>query len=72
MGKNAEERQQAYRVLFRGRIAGRVLKEIRDATNKSWVLGEDRFKAQIEEYWGELHGRGSGVGIENRKNIVLR
>ncbi|PCI11398.1 MAG: transposase [Thiotrichales bacterium] len=52
LGENSKERQQAYRVLFRGRISDRVLKEIRDATNKSWVLGEDRFKAQIEDIVG--------------------
>ncbi|MEO0443276.1 MAG: transposase [Pseudomonadota bacterium] len=49
LGKTAEDRQQSYRVLFRGRIAERTLKEIREATNKAWVLGSDRFKEEIEQ-----------------------
>lgn len=48
LGKTDEERQKNYRGLFRGRMAERDLVAIRDATNKSWVLGSDRFKSQIE------------------------
>ena len=29
-----------------------ALKEIRDATHKAWVLGDNRFKAQIEAQTG--------------------
>ncbi len=56
LGESAEERQQAYRMLFRGRIAEHVLKEIRDATNKGWVLGEGRFAKQIENIMGRVAG----------------
>jgi putative transposase len=48
LGKTVEERQEAYRALFRGRMPERDVATIRDATNKAWVLGDDRFKAQIE------------------------
>ncbi len=48
LGNTEEERQSAYRSLFRGRLPERQLSEIREATNKGWVLGDDRFKAQIE------------------------
>lgn len=48
LGKVAEERQSAYRELFRARIADKTLTEIREATNKAWVLGDDRFKRKIE------------------------
>ena len=48
LGVNPEARQQAYRALFKGRIAERTLEEIREATNKAWVLGSDHFKQQIE------------------------
>ncbi|MCF6281787.1 MAG: hypothetical protein L3J28_06165 [Candidatus Polarisedimenticolaceae bacterium] len=43
-----EERQAAYRALFRHRLAERTLEALREATNKAWVLGDDRFKAEIE------------------------
>jgi len=48
LGRNTDERQAAYRQLFRARIAEQTLAEIREATNKAWVLGSDRFKRKIE------------------------
>ena len=49
LGKTVEERQMVYRQLFRTRIPDRTLVEIRESTNKAWVLGNDRFKAKIEK-----------------------
>lgn len=49
LGKTPEERQSAYRQLFRARISEGTLDEIRQATNKAWVLGNDRFKRRIEK-----------------------
>lgn len=48
LGKTAEERQKAYRLLFRGRMAEKDIDEIRDCTKKSWVVGDDRFKLKVE------------------------
>ncbi|MGH8272765.1 MAG: transposase [Gammaproteobacteria bacterium] len=48
LGESAETRQSVYRQLFRARIAEKTLGEIREATNKAWVLGDDRFKRRIE------------------------
>ena len=48
LGKTAQERQAAYRQLFKHHLAERDMIEIRDATNKAWVLGSDRFKARME------------------------
>lgn len=42
LGKTDEERQAAYRALFRGRMSKRELTAIREATNKACVLGSDR------------------------------
>jgi putative transposase len=47
LGSTAEERQSAYRQLFRARIPEKTLGEIRDSTNKAWVLGSNQFKAKI-------------------------
>lgn len=52
LGKTEAERQSAYRSLFRGRMLERELTAIREATNKAWVLGDDRFKAKIEAKTG--------------------
>lgn len=49
LGRSADERQQAYRQLFRTRITEMTLEDIREATNKAWVLGSDRFKTKIEK-----------------------
>ena len=61
LGKTEAERQDAYLSLFRGRMPERELTAIREATNKAWVLGDDRFKANIEAKTGRraiLLGRG--------------
>lgn len=52
LGKTGAEQQIAYRALFRGKMPERDLAAIRESTNKGWVLGDDRFKAQIEARTG--------------------
>lgn len=49
LGRSAEQRQSAYRDLFRQTVADEFLGALRDATNKGWVLGNERFRAQVEE-----------------------
>ena len=48
LGATDKERKQAYRQLFRTHIGEATLREIREATNKAWVLGNDCFKQQVE------------------------
>lgn len=48
LGRASTERQAAYRDLFDTVIEPGTLEAIRAATNKAWVLGNDRFKEQIE------------------------
>ena len=48
IGRNAVERQKGYQELFRKDITEVELDEIREATNKAWALGNDRFKEKIE------------------------
>ena len=47
LGATKEERQAAYRALFRHRLAQHTLEELGEATNKSWILGNDRFRERI-------------------------
>jgi len=49
LGRTGDERQAAYRQLFRHRLGESTLAEIRNATNKAWVLGNDRFKQRIQK-----------------------
>lgn len=48
LGSEPAERQAHYRSLFNGRMPERELEEIREATNKAWVLGSDSFKRHFE------------------------
>jgi putative transposase len=52
LGTDQEERKRAYRALFEHNIPALTLQEIRDATNRTWVLGGNRFNQQIERQMG--------------------
>ena len=52
LGKTDSERQRAYRQLFRSKLPEADIEAIREATNKAWALGNDRFKARIEALAG--------------------
>ncbi|WP_249930320.1 hypothetical protein [Pseudoalteromonas aurantia] len=45
-------RQTQYRSLFERDIPAYTLEEIKTATDKMWVLGNDKFKQQVEEMSG--------------------
>ena len=49
LGKTDEERQAAYRQLFKHHIPEQSVSEIREATNKAWVLGNARFKRRVQK-----------------------
>lgn len=48
LGAEQSERLNHYQALFKHEIPEKTEKEIREATNKAWVLGNERFKQQIE------------------------
>ncbi|MFK7865703.1 MAG: transposase, partial [Pseudohongiellaceae bacterium] len=52
LGKTDPERQRAYRSLFNTVIPEFTVEQIREATNKSWVLGNGKFKQRIEKQLG--------------------
>lgn len=47
LGKKKEERQASYRALFKSHVSKEMLVAIRDATNKGWALGNDRFMEEV-------------------------
>ncbi|VAW68511.1 Transposase and inactivated derivatives [hydrothermal vent metagenome] len=47
LAKTASGRQIAYRALFCKRMSNETLQQVREATNKAWVLGDDKFKRKI-------------------------
>ena len=48
LGLDDHERRSAYQALFSQAISETHINEIRDATNKAWVLGDNRFKESIQ------------------------
>jgi putative transposase len=47
LGSDAISRQAAYRALFEEVLDDRVLREIRESTNKRWALGSERFRNEL-------------------------
>ena len=48
LGKDGEVRCKRYRMLLKHHIDEKELDEIRKVTNKAWMLGNDKFRTQIE------------------------
>lgn len=61
LGVNKEERCRAYRTLFANHVSGKEIGEVRDSANRNAVLGNDRFREEIEiklQRRIELHSHG--------------
>ena len=56
LGEDAAERRQAYRALFRAQLDDEAIADIRKATNQGLVLGNERFRAEIERALGKRLG----------------
>ncbi|OHU94038.1 hypothetical protein [Pseudoalteromonas byunsanensis] len=52
LGKDKLDRQARYRALFDDEIPSITVDEIKTATDKMWVLGNDKFKKQVEAMAG--------------------
>jgi putative transposase len=73
LGINEKERQLAYRGLFAQQIEGKLLEDIRQATNKGLALGNEHFLADIESHTGRRvieRKRGRPVGWRKNKSEV--
>lgn len=60
LGRSPDERQSAYRQLFKAAISGQDLKSIRESTHKGWALGGERFKEKVEAL---AHRQASSKGV---------
>ncbi|MGJ8680173.1 hypothetical protein [Paraglaciecola sp.] len=49
LGNTEVERKSAYRSLFVSNLSDYTIQAIRDATNKSWVLGNEQFIEQVSK-----------------------
>lgn len=48
LGRSASQRRRAYRALHERALESGVVEAIREATNKAWVLGSERFRRDVE------------------------
>jgi putative transposase len=67
LGRSEAERQYTYRQLFESLISDNDLAEIRKCTHKSWALGGEQFKKQIEVL-GQRRTSSKGVGRPRKVN----
>jgi len=75
LGKSVKERCESYRSLFKVEIEQKTIEEIREATNKSWVLGSEYFKEKIADKINRPmnpRGRGGDRKSKNYKNSINR
>jgi putative transposase len=66
LGRSVEERQSAYRQLFRAAIPQDDLQAIRDCTHKGWALGGKKFLERIEGA-SQRRAVSKGVGRPRKK-----
>jgi putative transposase len=67
LGRDAADRQSAYRELFRGAISGDDLAQIRNCTHKGWAMGGEPFREQIEAL-GLRRAASKGLGRPRKEN----
>ena len=73
LANSDQERQRAYRDLVRVELDGKELAEIRDAANRGWPLGSERFKDEVEVRCSALRARQSEGDrrLKNRHQLRL-
>lgn len=61
LGETTQQRQTRYRALFKKKVEGKLLEDIRKAANKGLVLGNNRFIDEVEALTGQtLHAKKKG------------
>lgn len=71
LGSTKASRLNAYNHLFKDHITKKTIKEIREATNKGWALGSDRFRDEIEEVCGRAAQKRKRGGDRKSKAYQL-
>ena len=71
LGKTSLLRQSAYRDLFQSHIPDMDINAIRFATNKSWVLGSEKFIEQFERRVG-VAGKTAGHGGDRKSKAYKK
>jgi len=74
LGKSVKERCESYRALFDVEVPKKTIEEIRESTNKSWVLGSEYFKEKIADKINRPmnpRGRGDDRSLKTTEAISI-
>ena len=58
LGRDPRDRREAYRALFKAHLNETLVKQIREATNGNYALGNQRFQVEIERALGRRATKG--------------
>ncbi len=74
LGRTDEDRQAAYRQLFKAHIPEKTIQMIREATNNAWVLGKEDFLEKMSKKLSrQIQSKGHGgdrKSSEYKRRIV--
>ena len=74
LGPTSETRAQAYREMFAEGLSEELLRTLRDATQRGWVPGRDKFRQEIEAALGRrldppVRGRPRKAPAESESSV---
>jgi len=69
LGRDSDKRRKNYRELFTHHFSDTVLEQIRKATNKGMIVGNDRFREEIEALTGRRVKEKKSSLLSNRPSI---
>jgi len=72
LGASPQSRQHTYRTLVNDALAEDEVKQIREATQRSWPLGNHRFEAEVEAMLNRKLYRNSWGGDRRSKNRSIQ
>ena len=70
LGKTKEDRQHAYRELFKYQLLQEDIHQIRESLNFNYPLGNERFKQQIEKALGRAVGHNQRGRPREKRRLV--
>ena len=68
LGQTEQARQGAYRALFDTHIPPAAIEQIREMTNKAWVLGSEQYKSRVRRQLDRATGPKDRGGDRRSKN----
>ena len=71
LGKTKAERLKNYNDLFKSHIPSKTIHDLREATNKGWVVGSEKFLVEVREACGRAAQKRMRGGDRRSKGWVM-